>query len=334
MQAYIVRRLLLLVFVVLGVTFITFSITTFLPGDPALAQAGRYATAEQIAAVRERLGLDRPLHEQYLRYLGRLARGDLGQSIETRKPVLEDLLYYAPASAELILSAMLLTILIGIPLGVIAAVSKNSWIDSTSRLVAVVGAGMPAFWLALILQLVLYGWLDLVPLGGRLSVGIAPPPRVTGLYTVDSLLAGQWTTYRDALAHLVLPAFTLAVTRIAVISRMTRSSMLEVLSQDYVRTARSKGLRMQAVVYRHALRNALLPIITMLGMQVGWLISGTLLVEIVFAWGGLGTYAWTGILALDLPIIMGVTVLAALVFVLLNLLVDVTYTLLDPRITY
>ena len=334
MLRFTVRRLVFLVFVILGISVFMFTIMYLLPVDPARAVAGRLAGPEQIEAVRVRLGLDKPAHIQYLTYMGNLLRGDLGTSTVTRKPVMDHLKIYLPASAELVLAAFWLTLLIAFPLGIFSALRPGKSADAVSRLFAAVGVGMPVFWVGLMSQLLLYGVLDILPFGGRLSLGVAPPPHVTGFYTIDSLLAGDLALFKDALVHLLLPATILALAEIAVISRLTRSSMMEVLGQDYVRTARAKGLRERQVVWIHALKNAMLVPLTMLGMQIGWLLGGTLLVESVFSWPGLGYFVFTGIYKHDFPVVMAFTLVISIVFVLSNLVVDLLYGVLDPRITY
>ena len=334
MIRFIIQRLLLAIPVLFGVTLIIFTLTFVLPGDPARSAADRYATPEQVEAVRIRLGLDRPFHEQYLAYLGRLARGDLGTSIESRKPVIEDMAKFLPATFELMLMAMTITILIGIPLGVVTGSGRRSWSNSLVRFLSVVGVGMPVFWSGLLLQLIFFGKLGWLPLDGRLSAGAAPPPRLTGMYTIDALIAGQWATLGDALKHLILPALTLSFGLVASIARITHSSMLEVMRQDYIRTARAKGLSDRVVLYRHSLKNAFVPVLTTLGLQVGFLLAGSVLVENIFSWGGIGTYAWSGIFRLDIPVIMAVALATAVIFVLSNLMIDILYTVVDPRIRH
>ena len=334
MTRFILHRLLLAVPVLLGVTLIIFTLTYVLPGDPARNAADRYATPEQVEAVRRRLGLDRPFHEQYVAYLGRLARLDLGTSIESRRPVVEDMRKFLPATFELMLMAMTITVLVGIPLGVITGSGRSSRANSLIRFLSVVGVGMPVFWSGLLLQLIFFGKLGWLPLDGRLGSGALPPPRVTGLYTVDALLAGEWATFTDALKHLILPGLTLSFGLVASIARITHSSMLEVMRQDYIRTARAKGLADRLVLYRHSLKNALVPVLTTLGLQVGFLLAGSVLVENIFSWGGIGTYAWSGIFRLDIPVVMGVALSTAVIFVLSNLVIDVFYTVVDPRIRY
>lgn len=334
MIRYVVHRLLLAVPVLLGVTLIIFTLTYVLPGDPARNAADRYATPEQVAAVRQRLGLDRPFHEQYIAYLGRVARLDLGTSIESRQPVVEDMQKFLPATFELMAMAMTITILVGIPLGVITGSGRRTWTNSLIRFFSVVGVGMPVFWSGLLLQLVFFGKLGWLPLDGRLSAGLVPPPRVSGLYTIDALLAGQPAVFLDALEHLVLPGLTLAFGLVASVARITHSSMLEVMRQDYIRTARAKGLSSRVVLARHSLQNALVPVLTTLGLQVGFLLAGSVLVENIFSWGGIGTYAWSGIFRLDIPVVMGVALSTAIIFVVANLVIDVLYTIVDPRIRY
>jgi ABC-type dipeptide/oligopeptide/nickel transport system permease component len=334
MIRFIIQRLLLAIPVLFGVTLIIFTLTFVLPGDPARSAADRYATPEQVEAVRIRLGLDKPFHEQYLSYLGRLAHGDLGTSIESRKPVIEDMAKFLPATFELMLMAMTITVLIGIPLGVITGSGRRSGTNSLVRFLSVVGVGMPVFWSGLLLQLIFFGKLGWLPLDGRLSAGATPPPRLTGMYTIDALLAAQWATFGDALKHLILPALTLSFGLVASIARITHSSMLEVMRQDYIRTARAKGLSDQVVLYRHSLKNAFVPVLTTLGLQVGFLLAGSVLVENIFSWGGIGTYAWSGIFRLDIPVIMAVALATAVIFVFSNLVIDVLYTVVDPRIRH
>jgi peptide/nickel transport system permease protein len=263
-----------------------------------------------------------------------LLRGDLGNSIRTRKPVIVELKTYLPASLELVLSAMLFAVLVAIPLGVLSALRPGRAADATSRLFAALGMGMPIFWVALMAQLIFYGKLDILPFGGRLSTGAVSPEHVTGSYLIDSLLAGDLTLFKDAAVHLILPALVLALPEVAVISRLTRSSMLDVLTEDYVRTARAKGLRERRVIGVHALKNAFLAPLTLMGMQVGWLLAGSLLVESVFSWGGIGFLAYHAIYKRDFPVLMGVTLVMCIVFVSANLVVDILYGYLDPRISH
>jgi peptide/nickel transport system permease protein len=326
---------MLMIPVLLGVTLLTFVLTNVLPGDPARSLAGKFATPEQVEATRQRLGLDQPLLVQYMRYLGRLVQGDLGTSISSRQPVLKELFVFFPATLELTVAAMTLTIVIGIPLGTLSGVTQSRWLSSLIMSSSLVGVGVPVFWLGLVAQLIFFGKLRILPLCGRLDPReFLPPPSVTNMYTVDALLAGQWATLANAMRHLILPAFCLALPRIASVARITYASIIEVMRNDYIRTARAKGLRERIVVIRHALKNALLPTVTTITLQIGWLLGGTILVENIFSWGGLGTYAWIGIFRLDIPVVMGLTLVTTTVFLLLNLLADIVYRYLDPRITY
>jgi peptide/nickel transport system permease protein len=334
MGSYIVRRIALLFLVLLGIITITFFVTNFIPADPAKAAAGQNAGPAQVAAVRHELGLDRPVPVQYAIYIAHLFQGNLGVSILTRRPVLDELGDYLPSTVELVVAAMILNVLIGVPMGVLSAVRSGGVVDNVSRLLTSVGVGLPTFWVGLMLQLVFYGNLNVLPSSGQLGIFTTPPPHVTGMVLVDSFIARQPDALWDALRHLIAPAATLALGLIAVTTRLTRTSMLETLAQDYVRTARSKGLKPRAIIFGHALRNAFLPTLTMLGLQSGFLIGGTVLVESVFSWGGLGTLLFNSLKQADYPVIMGVTLVGAVTFVLANLVVDVLYVYFDPRIRY
>jgi peptide/nickel transport system permease protein len=334
MGAYIARRLIWTLFVIVGITLFTFTISHLIPADPARLAAGIDATEDQVAIMREMMGLNRPIPEQYGRYLVGLARGDLGISIRNRRSVAQDIRTFFPATLELTALTMLVYVLLGVPLGVLAALRRGRPTDFLLRFGAVAGDGMPSFWLALVLQLLFFRELGWLPSGGRLDPIMDIPPHVTGLLTLDSLISGQWPAFWDVLHHMVLPTIALVLGRLAVAVRITRRSFLTVLGQDYIRTARAKGLEFRSVVWRHAMKNALIPIVTILSLQVGWLLSGTVLIEIIFSWPGLGRYALESIAFLDFPAIMGVTLVVSLVFVLINLVVDVLYTFLDPRIQY
>jgi peptide/nickel transport system permease protein len=334
MIQYVIRRIFAAVPLLLGVTVITFVLSQLLPGDPARMVAGQFASTEQIEAVRDRLGLDRPIPVQYVIYLSRLLRGDLGTSFSSQQAVTQELRVFFPATIELTLVAMILTVVIGLPLGIMTGSRKAPFVNSGVLFLSLVGVGLPVFWAGLVFQLIFAGRLDILPLDGRLGATIIPPPSVTNMYTIDALLAGQWGTFVDAVRHLILPAVTLAIGRIASVARITHASMLDVMRRDYVRTAQAKGLPQRRVVNKHALKNALLPVVTTIGLQVGFLLGGTILVENIFTWGGLGTYAWIGIFRLDIPAIMGVTLIATVTFMLVNLVTDIGYAFLDARITY
>jgi peptide/nickel transport system permease protein len=334
MAAYAVKRLFYALFVGLGITFVTFFVSQVIPIDPAAAALGENAREEQIREFRERYGLDRPLLVQYGLYLKRLLQLDLGRSLRTGRPVAEDLKEFFPATLELALSAFLVALVLGLPAGVWAALRQNRPPDLLIRLLALLLGSTPVFFLAIFLLDLLHRKMGLLPGPGRLDPFLIPPPVVTGMVTLDALLARDWTAFRDALAHLVLPAFVLGSASAALLARMTRAAMLEVLSQDYIRTTWAKGLSERQVVLRHALKNAALPVLTLLGGLLGGLLSGAVLTETIFSWPGLGRYVTQSATSLDFPAVMGVTLLVGVVYSLLNLLVDLLYALLDPRIRY
>jgi len=296
--------------------------------------AGTDARPEQIEKIRRELGLDRPFHEQFITYISGLARGDLGKSLLTRRAVSDDLKLRFPATLELAIVSGVVIVIFSVGLGMIAAVKAGTALDWLIRAFVVIGMAIPPFVLALVLQLIFAKWLDLFPLEGRLHTLIAPPPFTTGLYTVDSLLAGQWDVFWMSLRHLALPVAALALGRLAVGARFTRSGMLETLTQPYVRTARAKGLRENRSVVVHAFRNALIPVVTMLGIQIGFLLSGAVLVEVVFTWPGLGRYAVDSVLSFDFYAVIGAALVIAVIFVVSNTIVDLLYTQLDPRISH
>jgi peptide/nickel transport system permease protein len=304
------------------------------PGDPVLLQIGDLAASNpvMVAAFRHKWGLDLPLWDRYWIFLTGLIHGDLGYSIGSHRPVLDDIRDYAPATVELASVSFVLSLCVGLPLGVLAAVRRDSWVDHLARGVSLIGVSAPSFWLAFTMLAIFYGALDWAPGPGRLDPIAFPPDRVTGLLLIDTALAGDWDTFRDAAAHLVLPSIVLASSTLGLITRTTRAAMLEALSQDYVRVAKAKGLRARAVVLGHALPNALLPVVTLGGLAYANLLSGAVLTETIFSWPGLGRYTFQSAVALDFPAIMGMTVIIASVFVLVNLLVDISYALLDPRV--
>lgn len=334
MARYLVRRLLLTLLVIVGVSAITFALSRLVPGNPARLLAGPHARQAEVDALAARYHLDGPVLEQYAIYMSGLARGDLGLSVTSRRPVTEDLAQYLPATIELTAAAFLLTILIGLPLGVLSAVRRGGPLDHLARILSISGVSLPVFWLGLVLQVIFYKHLGLLPAGGRLGLLDFEPERVTGFYTVDSLLARDPALFWSSVQHLILPAATLAIGSLAVVTRMTRASVLESLGADYVRTARAKGLSRSGVVRGHVLRNAFLPTLTVLGLQVGYLLAGNFLVESVFNWPGIGLYAIDAISNLDYAAIMGVTIVVSLIYVLVNLVVDLLYLKLDPRIRY
>lgn len=327
------KRLFSLIWVVLGVSIITFVISHLIPGDPARLIAGDRATEEIVAGIRAQLGLDLPLYQQYWNYLVNLVQGDLGVSIRTRRPVLEDLRAFFPATIELALVALIMATLIGVPLGVASAVWRNKPIDQLVRTISVTGISTPAFWLGLGLIVIFYGKLGWLPGGGRIAQGMAAPKSITGMYLFDSLVTGNWQVFGSALKHILLPAFTLGFVHLGVVARQIRSAMLEQLGEDYIRTARAYGLSSWIIVMRQALPNALMPSITVLGLALGDLLYGAVLTETVFGWPGMGSYVVDSIQALDFPAVMGFAVVVSFVYVLLNLVVDLLYRYIDPRIT-
>ncbi len=331
---YTLRRLLLIVPVLVGVSLLTFALSRVVPGDPARLAAGAQATPEMYEQIRRQFGLDDPLPVQYWTYVSNLVRGDWGDSILSRRPVAADLRVYWPATLELVLVAMAIAVAVGVPLGIVSAVRADRPVDQVSRLVALLGVSMPAFWLALLLQLFFGLRLDWLPISGRLEAMMVAPSGGTGLYLLDSALAGDWPVFRDALAHVLLPALTLSFPALATIARFTRASLLEVLGNDYVRTARAKGLVERRVILGYGLRNAFIPTLTMIGLSFGWAMGGSVLVETVFDWPGIGLYATKSALTLDFMPIMGIALLYGVVFSLINIAVDLSYGLLDPRVSH
>lgn len=334
MWAYVLRRIMLASIAIFGVLVIVFILSHVIPGDPIAAILGPQAPDSVIEDLRARWGLDRPLYEQFIRFVGLLLRGDLGRSLATNRPVARDLREFFPATIELATTAILVGVIAGLTVGIVSAVAHGRWIDHVVRFLSLIGLSMPVFWLGLILLLLFYARLGLLPGPGQLDIFIARPPTVTGMITVDALLARDMGVLRNALGHLLLPAVVLGSHALVGIARITRASMLEVLGQDYIKVARAKGLGERTVILRHALKNALLPIITVIGIYYGGLLEGAVLTETVFAWPGLGRYATHAILSQDFAAIMGVTILIALVFSLANLVVDLAYGLLNPKIRY
>jgi peptide/nickel transport system permease protein len=346
---YVVRRFSQLVPTLLGVAFIIFMFQRLIPGDPAVAMLGEHAAEENVERIREQLGLNRPLFldtealregdlnrffdSQFLRYLGRLLQGDFGTSIHRRIPVAETLAQRFPATIELALLSMLVAVLIGVPVGIASAARRNSVLDSVSMVGSLVGVSMPIFWLGLMEIMLFAVYLQWLPYGGRMSHEIQIET-VTHFYLIDSVIAGNPQALVDGLKHLAMPVIALATIPMAIIARMTRSSMLDVLQEDYIRTAHAKGLRERLVLFKHALKNAFLPVITIIGLQTGSLLAGAVLTETIFSWPGIGKWVYDAILGRDYPIVQGGTLLIALVFVLANLLVDISYALFDPRIRY
>ncbi|ADV68051.1 ABC transporter permease [Deinococcus maricopensis] len=343
MTGYILRRVLRTLAVVIGISVVVFAFVRSIPGDPATVLLGERATPQAAAALREQLGLNKPwflnfsggnpLDAQYPKYVGQLLSGDLGSGIKSNIAVREELKQRFPATVELSIAAILFALLIGMPLGILAALRRNSAWDNTATVVSLLGVSMPVFWLGLLLSYFFAAKLGWLPPSARLSVGLDFQP-VTGLYIIDGLLRGRPDISWDALRHLLLPAIALGTIPMAIIARITRSSLLDVLGQDYVRTAKAKGLAPRRVTIKHALRNALLPVVTVIGLQIGALLGGAVLTETIFSWPGLGSYVFDGINNRDYPVIQGGVIFAALIVSVVNLLVDLSYAALDPRIQY
>lgn len=334
MLRYIVRRLWFGIFVLIGVSVLTFIISHVIPGDPAAAAAGFGAPPEQIEMIRKQYGLDRSLPEQYFRYISGLFRGDLGRAIVTKQPVVSDLKKYLPATMELTFGGATIALLLALPLGIAAGLHHQSFIDHVTRVLSTLAAATPLFWAGFLLQLLFYKSLGLLPAIGRLDIGALPPPTVTGFYTIDSLVAGDYRLFWNALYHLILPSFCLSWQMLAIMSRTLRSTLLEVLNKDFIRVARAKGLRERTITWRHAIPHTLIPLVTIFVMYIGRLLSGAIVTETIFSWPGVGSYAVRAIMGLDFPAIMGVATVVSVLFVFLNLLVDLLYPILDPRIQY
>jgi peptide/nickel transport system permease protein len=330
---YIAKRISVIFPVLLAVSLIIFLIMHFAPGDPAALFLGQMVTPEDLEKVRREMGLNDPLHIQYLRFLKEAVKGDLGISYYTKQSVLSELLRLFPATVELAIASMVIALLIGISAGVISALKQNSIFDNVSMVVALGGVSMPVFWVGLILMWVFSFKLGWTPISGRLAVQI-DLKQITGLFVIDSIITGNIAALRDSLRHLILPALSLATISMGIIARFTRSSMLEVIRQDYIRTARAKGVSEALVIFKHAFKNALIPVVTVVGLQFGLLLGGAVVTETVFSWPGIGNVIIVSILRRDYPMVQGALLLLALLYVIINLLVDVSYSYLDPRIRY
>jgi peptide/nickel transport system permease protein len=319
----------------IGVVVVTFLLTRVLPGDPARSLAGEQAPPDAVERVRQQMGLDQPLPVQFVNYVWRMLHGDLGVAWHTGHPVLSDFASRLPATAELAVASIVIAVLIGVPLGIVSAVRRDKGIDHFARLLSLVGASMPLFWLGLLVIYIFYGSLGWEPPPlGRVGQDVNPPTSVTGMYTLDSLLSGDWVAFGSALSHLIWPALCLATGTLAVAARMMRSSMLEVVGQDYVRTARAKGLPESVVIGKHALKNAAAPVVTVLGLQLGFLMGGAVITETIFSWPGIGSYVTQSILANDYAPVQALTVVSAVLFTVINLLVDLVHGQLDPRVRH
>jgi peptide/nickel transport system permease protein len=334
-RAYLLRRVLLLVFVLIGISLITFLLARVVPADPAALYAGPQARGPAIAAARKLLHMDQPLYVQYGAYMWDLLHGNWGTSLRTHRAVLGDILAFAPLSLQLVAGAMLLATVVGIALGALTAHLKGGWIDFVMRLFAIGGVSLPSFWLAMMLQILFFRVLHVLPVAGSMSVDVQfsnPITHITGMPLVDSLVTGNFTAFWDSFTHFILPCIALAAYPAGVLMRMTRSSMLEALGQDYIRMAEAMGVPKLVIIYRYALKNSLAPVFTVLGLMFAYSIIGAFFIELIFAWPGLGSYALMSILSLDYPAIMGVTIFIAAVYVVINLIVDLVIAWLDPRI--
>ncbi len=333
---YILKRLMMAVFVLLSVSIVTFIIARVVPSNPAAAWVGSHPTKEQIEKATIELGLDKPLYVQYLRYMEGIVNGDLGTSVTTRQPILTDIKTFLPATLELVLAGMLIAVVIGIPLGVLSGANKGSWLDHLTRLISIAGVSMPAFLLGLLLQLLFFRQLDLLPLGARLSTEVSlsnPIETITGMYLVDSALTGNWVAFRDASWHIILPAIALATYPIGLAIRMTRSTIIEVLNEKYIQAARISGIEERTVLFVLALKNAIVPTLNALGLAFVYSLTGAILIEIIFSWPGLGNYVTNAVLSVDFPVIVSVTLIMTVIYIFINLLLDIVQAMIDPRVT-
>ncbi|KON84391.1 ABC transporter permease [Rossellomorea marisflavi] len=333
MFQYTIRRLLQLIPVLLGMTLIVFFIIRAIPGDPAQVILGQQASKEAIEQLRNQLGLDTAWYVQYFDYLKGLLTGDLGNSLRTKTEVSSEIWPYLAATAELAIVAMIIAVVIGVNAGIISAWFQNSWFDYTAMILALIGVSLPIFWLGLMEQWVFGIQLDWLPTSGRENVR-NPVSSITNFYLLDTLIQGRFDQFGDVFKHLILPGIALATIPMAIIARMTRSSMLEVMRSDYIRTARAKGLKMFWVVYKHSLKNAIIPVLTVIGLQMGLLLGGAILTETIFGWPGIGRYIYDAIAYRDYPVIQSGILVVAMIFVTINLIVDLLYAAVDPRIKY
>jgi peptide/nickel transport system permease protein len=334
--AYILRRLAMAVLVLISVSIITFIIARVVPSDPAAAWVGSHPTREQIALATEKLGLDKPLYVQYLRYMEGLLRGDLGNSIKTHQPITTDLKTFLPATMELVLAAMLMATVVGIPLGVLSGAKKGSLLDHITRVISIGAVAMPAFWLGLLMQRLFFSQLGLLPLTSRISTEVAlyhPIEQITGFYLIDSAVTGNWVAFKDSLIHIILPALTLAAYPVALTIRMTRSTMIEVLNEKYILAARVAGIRERTVLFVLALKNAIIPTLNVLGLSFVYSLTGAILIEVIFSWPGMGNYVTDAVMSIDFPVIISVTLVVTVLYVIINLFLDLAQAMLDPRVT-
>lgn len=331
--SFTVRRLGALIPVLLGMAFIVFMMVRAIPGNPAQLILGQQASKEAVAAMTTKLGLDQPWYIQFFNYLGGLFTGDLGVSLKTNTPIAEEVWPYLAATIELAIIAMIIAVVVGVNAGIISAWFQNSWFDYIAMIIALIGVSMPIFWLGLMEQYIVALQWDLLPTTGRDNIR-DPVEAITNLYLLDTLLQGRFDQFFEVIRHLILPSIALATIPMAIIARMTRSSMLEVMRSDFIRTARAKGMRMFWVVYKHSFKNALIPVVTVIGLQTGLLLGGAILTETIFGWPGIGTYIYDAINYRDYPVVQSGILVIAFIFVIINLCVDLLYAAIDPRIKY
>ncbi len=332
---YLVRRLGLGILVVIGALMITFIVSNVVPGDPARLYLGSRATPEKLAQARHELGLDQPLPLQFVNYVSRIVHGQLGISLLTKRPIAEDIKIRLPATLELVITAMLLALVVGLPVGVLGAANRGKFFDQISRLISIGGVSIPSFWLALILQLLFFLYLRWLPLGGRISneVMLAHPIQtITGFYLIDAAVTGNWVAWWDAVIHLILPVVVLATYPISLVVRMTRASMIEVLSETYIVAARAAGLTEHEILFKFALKNAIIPTLTIMGLLFAYSITGSVLIEVVFTWPGLGSYMADAILNSDVYVLFAVTLVVTLIYIGINLVIDFIQAAIDPRV--
>jgi peptide/nickel transport system permease protein len=330
---FIVRRLLALIPVLIGVSLVVFFLIRMIPGDPVIVMLGERANVQDVARVRREMGFDRPIYIQYVEWMGRVLRGDLGKSIIGYTPVMDELKQRLPGTIEMVVLGMFIGVVVGVSIGIISAIKQNSWIDIGAMFAALIGVSMPIYWLALMLIYALAVNRKILPPSSRLDAELMVDVR-TGFMLIDTLLMRDLKLFANAVWHLILPSVVLSTVIMPILARLTRSSMLEVMCQDYVRTARAKGLTDHIVIIRHALKNALLPVVTVIGLQLGGLLGGALLTETIFSWPGMGLWTYRAILARDYPIVQGAVLVSATIYVFVNLFVDISYAYLDPRIRY
>jgi peptide/nickel transport system permease protein len=334
MGRYLLKRVISIGITLIGLSVIVFTISRIAPGDPAKLAAGPDATEEMVQVIRKEFSLDKPLTIQYVNYMKGLIRGDFGRSIRTRHLVWEDMKLFLPATFELVFVSISFAIIFGILFGVLSAVYRDTWIDHSARFFSVTGVAIPMFWLGIMLQLLLAAKFHLLPIGGRLDTMIRSPVSITRFLLVDGLVTGNWLVFKNALSHIILPAFVLSFPALASITRINRAEMLEVLHKDFVLNEKAQGISERLIIAKYALKNALIPTLTMIGLRYGWMLGGTILVETVFDWPGIGYYAVASAVYSDFQPVMAVTIILGLNFMVANLLVDLAYGFLDPRVRY